>query len=122
MSHLYNQQLERNVLSTFILDPSSFDENGSLIAENTFFVADHKLIYDAIILVSKSGKPIHEDFILTSLKKHHPRIGEYWDKFLIDILVNPPLPSLKAFIEQLNDLSKKRDVYKIQSILSKNSL
>ena len=54
----FNNEAERKILGSILLDNSILDVVTSVMEPSDFFVSKHKIIYEAMALVSKSGAPI----------------------------------------------------------------
>ncbi|WP_187648691.1 DnaB-like helicase N-terminal domain-containing protein [Nitrosophilus labii] len=114
MSKLYNINIERAILSSFVFDPQLFEKYGPQLKPDHFFHPFHQSLFEAIVYLFENDKPIDEEFLKDYLEKHN-RFNEI--EFL-EVLAANPLSNLVVYIEELKEKARKRKLfYEVKSIL-----
>lgn len=67
--NLYNLAFERSILSSIVFEPSQFDELGSQLKKDDFYLPAHQDIFGVMTLLLQKDQPIDEEFIKKSLSK-----------------------------------------------------
>ncbi len=102
--HLYNLAFERSVLSSIIFEPSQFDELEMQLRVEDFYLAAHQDIYRAIVELSRTDKPIDEEFI----KKELSRAKKFDEGVMLEVLSANPISNTQAYVKELKDKALKR--------------
>ncbi len=61
--NLYNLAFERSILSSIVFEPSQFDELGTQLKKDDFYLPAHQDIFSAMTLLLQKDQPIDEEFI-----------------------------------------------------------
>lgn len=101
-----NINIEKAVLSSIIFEPSLFLSLKSSFDEKLFSMPAYRNIYIAIQDLVKNNLPIDEEFIKKSLIKN----SKFDESALLDVLSANPLSNLDAYINELRDLYRKREL------------
>ncbi len=103
---LYNVNIERGVLSSFIFNPEQIDELDIEVSSKLFYFPFHILVFEAIMELIDISKPVNEEFIITLLQKQK----KYNEESFLEILSASPISNLNSFLEELSDLATKREL------------
>ncbi len=102
--NLYNLAFERSILSSIIFEPSQFDELGSQLKKDDFYLPAHQDIFHAMTLLLQKDQPIDEEFI----KKELIRMKKFDESVMLEILSANPISNTKAYVDEIKDKSLKR--------------
>jgi replicative DNA helicase len=102
--NLYNLAFERSVLSSIVFEPSQFDELGSILRKDDFYLPAHQDIFNAMTLLLQKEQPIDEEFI----KKELLRMKKFDETIMLEILSANPISNTKAYVDEIKDKSLKR--------------
>ncbi|MDQ1264061.1 MAG: replicative helicase [Campylobacterota bacterium] len=102
--NLYNLAFERSVLSSIIFEPSQFDELGTILKKDDFYLPAHQDIFSAMTALMQKEQPLDEEFI----KKELQRVKKFDEAVLLEILSANPISNTKAYIDEIKDKSLKR--------------
>ncbi len=109
MDNLHNINIERSVLSSILFNPASFEETASAIKAKDFYLPAHKYIFEAMEACEKDDLPIDEEFVKKKLNQEE----RFDEDAMLEILSTNPLPSIKAYIEEIREKSIKRELVKL---------
>jgi replicative DNA helicase len=109
MDNLHNINIERSVLSSILFNPSSYEDVAAVVKPKDFYLPSHKYIFEAMEECERDDLPIDEEFI----KKKLNQSGRFDEDAMLEILSTNPLPSVKAYIEEIREKSIKRDLVKL---------
>ncbi|HIP30338.1 MAG TPA: replicative DNA helicase [Sulfurospirillum arcachonense] len=109
MDNLHNINIERSVLSSILFNPASFEEVAASIKSRDFYLPAHKYIFDAMEECERTDLPIDEEFVKKKLKQEE----RFDEDAMLEILSTNPLPSIKAYVEELREKSIKRELVKL---------
>lgn len=109
MDNLYNINIERSVLSSILFHPSSFEETASILKPRDFYLPAHKYIFEAMEACERDDLPIDEEFVKKKLNQEE----RFDEDVMLEILSTNPLPSIKAYIEEIREKSIKRELVKL---------
>jgi len=109
MDNLHNINIERSVLSSILFHPASFEEVAASIKSRDFYLPAHKYIFDAMEECERADLPIDEEFVKKKLKQDE----RFDEDAMLEILSTNPLPSIKAYVEELREKSIKRELVKL---------
>jgi replicative DNA helicase len=109
VDNLHNINIERSVLSSILFNPASFEEVASVIKARDFYLPAHKYIFEAMQECERTDLPIDEEFVKKKLNQEE----RFDEDAMLEILSTNPLPSVKAYIEELREKSIKRDLVKL---------
>lgn len=102
--NLYNLAFERSILSSIVFEPSQFDELGSQLKKDDFYLPAHQDIFGVMTLLLQKDQPIDEEFI----KKELIKIKKFDENVMLEILSANPISNTKAYVEEIRDKSLKR--------------
>lgn len=109
----FNYSIERSVLSTFLFEPSRYSEVAHRLSHLDFAHAGYQDIYIAITDLDRSDIPIDEEFVKKILENRK----RYNEQALLEVMTAGLLPNISAYIDELLELSRKREIDKfIRSI------
>jgi len=109
MDNLHNINIERSVLSSILFNPASFEEVASTIKARDFYLPAHKYIFEAMEECERADLPIDEEFVKKKLNQEE----RFDEDAMLEILSTNPLPSVKAYIEEIREKSIKRELVKL---------
>ncbi len=109
MDNLHNINIERSVLSSILFNPATFEEVASGIKARDFYLPAHKYIFEAMEECEREDLPIDEEFVKKKLNQEE----RFDEDAMLEILSTNPLPSVKAYIEEIREKSIKRDLVKL---------
>ena len=107
-NQFYDHNLELTVLSSIIFSPENFIN----IDEDIFYHPTLKAIYKAIQDLNKKDLPIEEAIIRNYLVNSFKMKKQDVEDVLVNILATTPASDMKAYISQLEELKRKREVNK----------
>ncbi|MDR0666842.1 MAG: hypothetical protein LBF71_05470 [Campylobacteraceae bacterium] len=106
-SHLYNVNIERSVLASFLFDPLIFSDNKMCAFD--FYLPAHRNIFEAMEKLENREEPIDEEFIKIELSKDN----KFDEQAMLDILSTNPLPEVESYIKILQIMSGYRRLGKL---------
>ncbi|MDD3324775.1 MAG: replicative DNA helicase [Sulfurospirillaceae bacterium] len=109
MNNLHNTNIERSVLSSILFNPALFEDVASIVKAGDFYLPAHKYIFEAMEECEREDLPIDEEFLQKKLKQQ----GRFDEEAFLEILSTNPLPSTKAYIEEIREKSIKRELIKL---------
>ena len=101
--NIANLNIERGILAAFVFDPEYFFKVSKNISKDHFFLASHKNIFEAMIFLANSDKPIDEIFIAQELN----RAGLFDEKALVEVLTSNLLMN-ESYLEELSKYKDRR--------------
>lgn len=101
---IYNLAFERSVLSSFIFDPINFEANSKELSAEHFYLSAHQDIYNAMINLSASDKPIDEEFLRSELN----RVGRFDERAIVEILTANPISNIAPYLQELSKYKDRR--------------
>ena len=113
---LYNLNVERSVLSTFIYEPSQLNEFDILPSPALFYHPFHREVYAAIIELYDSDNPVDEEFLKLKLLQR----GSFNESNFLDILSSVPLSNVSSYLNLLKELHLKRELFELSIDIRKN--
>ncbi len=102
--NLYNLAFERSILSSIVFEPSQFDELGTQLKKDDFYLPAHQDIFNAMTLLLQKDQPIDEEFI----KKELIKMKKFDESVMLEILSANPISNTKAYVDEIKDKSLKR--------------
>ncbi len=111
MQSLHNINMERSVLSSILFNPSLFEDVAASLKSKAFYLPAHKDIFEAMEQLEKDQKPIDEEFL--SKKLHQDK--KFNEETMLEVISTSPLPSVKAYVDELNEKYVKREFVKLGS-------
>ncbi len=102
--NLYNLAFERSVLSSIIFEPQQFDELGTTLKTDDFYLPAHQDIFNAMLKLVQRDQPIDEEFI----KKELIKDKKFDEQTMLEILSANPISNTKAYVNEIKDKSLKR--------------
>jgi len=109
MDNLHNINIERSVLSSILFNPASFEETAATIKAKDLYLPAHKYIFEAMEACERDDLPIDEEFVKKKLNQEE----RFDEDAMLEILSTNPLPSIKAYIEEIREKSIKRELVKL---------
>lgn len=97
---------ERSILSSIIFDPETVIDVSDRLKPHQFYYAPYQTIYEAILTIYRSDRPIDESFIDQELK------GKY-RKELGDILAANPIANTFPYITEVVEQYRRREMRKL---------
>lgn len=104
--YLYNKNIEQGVLSALIFNAEQINFLDIDISLRLFYFPFHVSVFETIIFLIDSNKPVNEEFIITHLQKQN----KYEEDSFLEILSASPISNLNPFVEELQDLTIKREL------------
>lgn len=104
----YNYSIEKSILSTFLFEPARYSEVGHRLSHLDFAHAGYQDIYLAITDLDRSDTPIDEEFVKKTLENRK----RYNEQALLEVMTAGLIPNLSAYIDELLELSRKREIDK----------
>jgi len=111
MTNLYNVNIERSVLSSILFNPATFEEIAALLNAKDFYLPSHRYMYEAMEACAREDLPIDEEFIKKKLNQQ----GRFDEDAMLEILSTNPLPSTKAYVEEIKEKAIKRELIQLTS-------
>ncbi len=111
MQNLHNINIERSVLSSVFFDPSSFEDIAAILKPRDFYLPSHKYIFEAMLECEQEDLPIDEEFV----KKKLSQENRFDEEAMLEIISTNPLPSTKAYIEEIREKAIKRELVELTS-------
>ena len=104
--NLYNLAFERSILSSIVFEPSQFDELGTQLRKDDFYLPAHQYIFSVMTLLLQKDQPIDEEFI----KKELIKMKKFDESVMLEILSANPISNTKAYVDEIRDKSLKRNL------------
>ena len=101
---LYNINIEKTVLNSIIFEPALFDDLAGTMRPDDMFHPFHKALFKTLGTLNDEKLPIADEFIKQKMLKN----DEFNEEAFLDILSVTPVSNLKAYIDELHELSSKR--------------
>ncbi len=111
MQNLHNINIERSVLSSVFFDPSSFEDIAAILKPRDFYLPSHKYIFEAMLECEQEDLPIDEEFVKKKLNQEN----RFDEEAMLEIISTNPLPSTKAYIEEIREKAIKRELVELTS-------
>ena len=111
MNNLHNINIERSVLSSILFNPATFEEVAAVVSAKDFYLPSHRYIFEAMEACEREDLPIDEEF----LKKKLNQQGRFDEDAMLEILSTNPLPTTKAYIEEIREKAIKRELIQLTS-------
>lgn len=106
-------QIERAILSSIFFDPRQFDEIDERISSRDFIYIPHRNIYETLKELHRLELPFDEEFLFKKENKERPIDKEE----LLSILGTSPIANIQAYVSELKNLSKKRDLHHMANVI-----
>ncbi len=117
-SNLYSIEFERSVLSSILFDPVTFEELGSLLSSDDFYLPAHQNIFLSMSYLTEVNKPIDEEFIKKDLMQKNCFDA---DTFLA-VMMSNPISNTKAYVDEIVDKSRVRRLLGVTTTIKKLAL
>lgn len=111
--NLYNLAFERSILSSILFEPVQFEELGSILKPDDFYLPAHGSIFLCMSVLTQSDKPIDEEF----LKKELIKIKVFDEQVMLEILSANPISNTKAYVDEIIDKSKLRKLLSLTNTI-----
>jgi len=105
-SNLYNLNIERAILSSILFEYELFEEVSFKLKATDFYFPFHVKVFEAMQELVSSDKPIDEIFLKSILIKSK----SYDEVAMLDILAANSISNIDAYVEDLIEMSKKRNL------------
>lgn len=104
--NLYNLAFERSILSSIVFEPVLFEELGSVLKPDDFYLPAHASVFLAMSILYQASKPIDEEFLKTELQRQKA----FNEQVMLEILSANPISNPKAYVDEMIDKSKLRKI------------
>ncbi len=104
MENMYNLNIERAVLSSIIFDPETYEEIASKLRSHDFYLPFHQHVFAAMEELSRTEKPIDEEFLRSKLVS----MGKFDEVAMLDLLSANPISNTAAYLSEIKAKSSKR--------------
>jgi len=104
MENMYNLNIERAVLSAIIFDPETYEEIASKLRSHDFYLPFHQHVFAAMEELSRTEKPIDEEFLRSKLVS----MGKFDEVAMLDLLSANPISNTAAYLSEIKAKSSKR--------------
>ncbi|MFK5882454.1 MAG: replicative DNA helicase [Sulfurospirillum sp.] len=111
MQNLHNINIERSVLSSILFEPGSFEDIAATLKPKDFYLPSHKYIFEAMLECEREDLPIDEEFIKKKLNQEN----RFDEDAMLEILSTNPLPSTRAYIQEIREKAIKRELVELTS-------
>jgi replicative DNA helicase len=102
---LYDINMERTVISSFIFNPSLVSEYIEKLHPDMFYLPAHSHFITAILLLEAQDKPIDENFIRAELKNNYDEVA------LLEVISTYPLSSgINDYLKRIEEHFNKRSL------------
>lgn len=115
---LYNIAFERSVLSSILFDPVLFEELGSILKPDDFYLLAHQNIFSSMGILTQKNMPIDEEFI----KKELQQSKSFDEQTMLEILSANPISNTKAYTDEIIDKSRVRKLLRITTTIKTSAL
>lgn len=117
MDNIYSLNIERAVLSSIIFEGTLEDDIIEKLTPEVFYLPAHSEVYKIILELHKEDYPIDEDFIR---KRADSQIVS--DSILIEILSANAISNNTAYIQEMVEGYRKREIAKLATQIKKDLL
>ncbi len=107
--------IEKVILSSIIFNPELMDEISGKLQDTDFYLIDNQKVFEIMQNLYKNDLPIDEEFIAKRLKKQ-----EVSDNAIVEIISTSPTPNVLAYVNEIIEESKKRQITKISVNIHKS--
>ena len=114
MDNIYNLNIERAVLSSILFDYEIIEQISEMLKPTDFYLPAHSAVYDCILKLYSENMPIDEDFIRKRIE-----VSVVSDSVLIEILTANAISNVMAYVQDIREGSKKRELLKISTEIKK---
>jgi len=104
MDNMYNLNIERAVLSAIVFDPEIYEEIASKLNHQDFYLPFHQHVFTAMEDLSRTEKPIDEEFLRTKLVG----MGKFDEVAMLELLSANPISNTSAYLGEIKAKSSKR--------------
>ena len=111
MNNLHNINIERAVLSSILFNPASFEDVAAQLDAKDFYLPSHRYMFEAMEACEREDLPIDEEFIKKKLNQQ----GRFDEDAMLEILSTNPLPTTKAYVEEIREKAIKRELVQLTS-------
>lgn len=112
---LYNINIERTVLNSAVFEPALLDDLAGSMRPDDMYHPFHKALFKTLILLNDEKLPIADEFIKQKMVKN----DEFNEDAFLDVLSATPVSNLRAYIEELKELSSKRALISMSNEIKK---
>jgi len=107
--NLYNLNIERAVLSSFIFDPAQYEAFATQLKKEDFYLPFHQHLFVAIEELFRSDQPIDEEF----LKEKLTQKNQFDEVAFLDVLSANPLSNTGVYIKEIKEYSQKKRIHNL---------
>jgi len=103
---LYDANIERALLSSFIFSPYDDGTLSSLhiLRSSDFYIPFHASLFMAIKTLVDANRPIDEDFLRITLQKE----GKFDEVAMLEVLSANPISHLSSYVSSVREYAQKR--------------
>lgn len=114
MDTLYCINIEKAILSSILFNPDEIEEVSGVLKIEDLYLPAHQKVYQTMIDLYKEELPIDEEFISKRLKSK-----KFDESILIDILGANPITNLEAYLNEIKEHSKIRQIGELSNNIKK---
>lgn len=103
----YSIETERAVLCSILFEPSKLRKIQDDLSVEIFWFQPHRDIYDVLLHLEGSSKPIDETYVKKELTKR----GKFNENIMLELLSANPINNIKNYIVDLQEYHKTREVH-----------
>lgn len=109
----YNENFERTILSTIIFDPIKLHDIIDSIKPHHFYIHGHQVVYQAMIDLDRSGKPIDESYID---KQTSGKIQQV----IAEIMIANPAANVMPYTTDMIEMWAKREIRRLSTLIQQS--
>lgn len=113
--NLYNLAFEKSVLNSILFEPQLFQELEPSLYSDDFYHQAHQDIFKSMSSLVHRNLPIDEEFI----KKELVSMKKFDENIMLEILSANPIHNIKAYCEEVKELSTKRRLLHITTAIKR---
>lgn len=97
---------EKVVLSTLLFEPERISSVSHTLKSSDFFFAAHQMIFDAMVSLDASGRPVYEESLKAFLTKHNA-----WNESaMLEIMTTSSAYDINGYIVSIKEHSLSRSI------------
>ncbi len=109
----YNLAHERAILSSFIFSPELFSDVVDTLKSHHFYLQSHQNIYETMLLLHRSDKPIDESFLRLELE----RKKKFDERTMVEVLTSTPIAHINPYVAQIKEFYTMREIVKLSTVI-----
>lgn len=115
LNSLYNINIEKTVLNSVIFEPALLDDMAGNMRADDMYHPFHKSLFKTLVILNDEKMPIADEFIKQKMLKN----DEFNEDAFLDIISTTPVSNLRAYIDELKELSSKRALISMSNEIKK---